>query len=100
MRNISERPESVGTRRYKGHWEIDTVHGRGSRHSIVIPLERQTGYVMTGKRPNSNAVVLQTKLIVGQESEPALIRQRGCTMENEHYCHGWALILGPTEFAA
>lgn len=29
-RNISERPASIETRKYKGHWEIDTVHGRGT----------------------------------------------------------------------
>lgn len=29
-RHISERPDNVETRKYKGHWEIDTVHGRGS----------------------------------------------------------------------
>jgi IS30 family transposase len=37
-RNISERPQSVETRKYKGHWEIDTVHGRGSHHCIVTLL--------------------------------------------------------------
>lgn len=48
-RHISERPNSVESRRYKGHWEIDTVHGRGSNHCIVTLLERKTGYVMIGK---------------------------------------------------
>ena len=50
-RNISERPASVETRKYKGHWEIDTVHGRGSSHCIVTLLERKTGFVMIGKLP-------------------------------------------------
>ena len=40
-RHITERPASVETRKYKGHWEIDTVHGRGSSHSIVTLLERK-----------------------------------------------------------
>ena len=45
-RHISERPDSVETRRYKGYWEIDTVHGRGSHHCIVTLIERKTRFVM------------------------------------------------------
>ena len=48
-RHISERPAHIETRKYKGHWEIDTVHGRGSNHCIVTLLERKTGYVLIGK---------------------------------------------------
>jgi IS30 family transposase len=62
-RNISERPASVDTREDKGHWEIDTVHGRGSLHCIVTLLERKTGYVMIGKLPNKNALSLNKKTI-------------------------------------
>lgn len=62
-RNISERPASVETREDKGHWEIDTVHGRGSLHCIVTLLERKTGYVMIGKLPNKTAISLNKKTI-------------------------------------
>jgi IS30 family transposase len=62
-RNISERPASVETREDKGHWEIDTVHGRGSLHCIVTLLERKTGYVMIGKLPNKMALSLNKKTI-------------------------------------
>lgn len=48
-RHISERPDSVETRKYKGHWEIDTVMGRGSKDCIVTINERKTGFVMIGK---------------------------------------------------
>lgn len=48
-RNISERPTSVESRRYRGHWEIDTVMGKGSLDCIVTLLERKTGYLMIGK---------------------------------------------------
>lgn len=34
-RHISERPKSVETRKTRGHWEIDTVMGKGSKHCIV-----------------------------------------------------------------
>lgn len=62
-RHISERPESVETRRYKGHWEIDTVHGRGSSHCIVTLLERKTGYVMIGKLRDKSTKSLNQKTI-------------------------------------
>jgi transposase, IS30 family len=48
-RHISERPPSIETRRYKGHWEIDTVMGQGSKDCIVTLTERKTGFVMIGK---------------------------------------------------
>ncbi|ENM3901375.1 IS30 family transposase, partial [Vibrio cholerae] len=31
-RHISQRPKSVETRKTRGHWEIDTVMGKGSKH--------------------------------------------------------------------
>jgi len=62
-RHISERPKSVETRRTKGHWEIDTVHGRGSSHCIVTLLERKTGYVMIGKLDNKSTRSLNKKTI-------------------------------------
>lgn len=48
-RHISERPKSVEGRRYRGHWEIDTVMGKGSSDCIVTLVERKTGYLMIGK---------------------------------------------------
>ena len=40
-RHISERPKSVEGRRYRGHWEIDTVKGKGSPDCIVTLVERK-----------------------------------------------------------
>lgn len=62
-RHISERPTSVESRKYKGHWEIDTVHGRGDSDCIVTLLERKTGYVMIGKIPNKSTAALNKKTI-------------------------------------
>ena len=62
-RHISERPESVETRRYKGHWEIDTVHGRGSNHCIVTLLERKTGYVLIGKSKDKSTASVNKRII-------------------------------------
>ncbi len=62
-RHINERPKTVESRRYKGHWEIDTVHGRGSSHCIVTLLERKTGYVMIGKLRDKSTASLNKKTI-------------------------------------
>lgn len=62
-RHISERPNSVETRKYKGHWEIDTVHGRGSKHCIVTLLERKTGYVLIGKSRDKSTRSVNKRLI-------------------------------------
>ena len=48
-RHITERPASVETRRFRGHWEIDTVMGKDSRHCIVTIVERKSGFVVIGK---------------------------------------------------
>ena len=47
-RMIGERPAAVESRRRQGHWEIDTVHGRG-KEGVVTRVERKTGYVLSGK---------------------------------------------------
>jgi IS30 family transposase len=48
-RMIHERPAEVETRKVPGHWEIDTVLGKGSRHCIVSLVERRSGYLQIGK---------------------------------------------------
>ncbi len=62
-RHISERPPSVETRRYKGHWEIDTVFGKGSNACIVTLVERKTGFLIIGKLPNKSTKSLNKKVI-------------------------------------
>jgi IS30 family transposase len=48
-RHISERPLAAEQRSEIGHWEIDTVIGKGSRHCLVTIVDRNTGYVVIGK---------------------------------------------------
>lgn len=48
-RHISERPASIDKRLESGHWEIDTVIGKYSKHCIVSLVERRSGYLMIGK---------------------------------------------------
>lgn len=54
-RHISERPQEVESRRCFGHWEIDTVAGKGSKDCIVTLVERKSGFVQIGKLKNRTA---------------------------------------------
>jgi len=48
-RHISERPVAAELRSEIGHWEIDTVIGKGDHHCLVTVVDRKTGYVVIGK---------------------------------------------------
>lgn len=89
-RHISERPESVESRKYKGHWEIDLVHGKGSHDCIVTLLERKTGYVMIGKLPNKSAASLNKKTIRLFNRSP--IKFKTITADNGTEFHQYAQI--------
>ena len=62
-RHISTRPATVETRRYFGHWEIDTVMGRGSKDCIVTLVERKTGFIMIGKLKDRTTKSLNERVI-------------------------------------
>lgn len=62
-RHISERPKTVETRRYRGHWEIDTVMGTGTTDCIVTILERKSGFIQIGKLPDRSTQSLNKKVI-------------------------------------
>ncbi|VAW77164.1 Mobile element protein [hydrothermal vent metagenome] len=62
-RHISERPPSVETRRFKGHWEIDTVMGKGSPDCIVTIVERKTGFLVIGKLSDRTTASLNKRTI-------------------------------------
>lgn len=68
-RHISERPKSVEGRRYRGHWEIDTVMGKGSKDCIVTLVERKTGFVMIGKLADRTTRNLnkKTRRLIGRD---------------------------------
>lgn len=62
-RMITERPSSVDARLRTGHWEVDTVLGRGDKHCIVTVVERKTGYVLIGKLESRCTADLNRRLI-------------------------------------
>ncbi len=63
-RPIEERPKSAEARSRRGHFEVDTVLGRGSAHCIMTLVDRKTGYVIIRKlrrrtTSETNAQLLQ-----------------------------------------
>ncbi len=48
-RHISQRPLAAALRSEIGHWEIDTVIGKGDQHCLVTIVDRKTGYLVIGK---------------------------------------------------
>lgn len=48
-RMIEDRPKHIEYRRKIGHWEIDTVMGKGSKDCILTIVERMSGYTLIGK---------------------------------------------------
>ncbi len=69
-RLISERPKSVESRRTRGHWDIDTVMGTGSKHCIVTVVERKSGYVLIGKLRDRTTRSLNQRCIKLLNREP------------------------------
>jgi len=45
-RNISCRPKHIALRKSYGHWEGDTVHGKGKSCYIATFVERKSGYLV------------------------------------------------------
>lgn len=62
-KHISERPVSIEARSEPGHWEMDTVMGKGSKHCILTLVERATGYTLIGKLPDRTATATAHKAI-------------------------------------
>jgi IS30 family transposase len=62
-RHISERPVGALARRRIGHWEIDTMMGKGSLHCIVTLVERKTGYLLIGKMESRTAQQLNRRTV-------------------------------------
>ena len=66
--SITERPASAESRRYKGHWEGDTVHGQNG--NLVTLVDRKTRYLSARKTYS------RTKDEVGQRLVEMMSGQR------------------------
>lgn len=54
-RNISNRPSYVNLRKTYGHWEGDTVHGKGKSGYIATFVERKSGYLLARLIPDASS---------------------------------------------
>lgn len=88
-RPIEERPLAVEDRTEVGHWEIDTVMGKG-KPCIVTLVERSTGYVEIGKLNSKSADELTHRVIqmIRRQTLPVLT----ITADNGTEFHGYANI--------
>lgn len=87
-RMIDERPKHILNRQEIGHWEADTVLGRGSKHCILTLVERKTGFTLIGKlvaRTVENLNERMISLIKGRGDLPV----RSITMDNGTEFHGY-----------
>lgn len=89
-RPIDQRPETVNDRTEFGHWEIDLMHGKGSKDCIVTLVERKTRFTLIGKleaktKEQTNARTL--KLI-----KPIAAAFKSITADNGTEFHGFAEI--------
>jgi len=62
-RPISARPKHIEARREIGHWECDTIIGRGHKQAIVSLVERKSGYAILAKVPRKTADLVSTAII-------------------------------------
>jgi IS30 family transposase len=89
-RMIGERPASVEDRRRLGHWEIDTVMGKGDKDCIVTLVERKSGFTLIGKLADRTVSALNlraTQLIRRHASDFKTI-----TADNGTEFHGYRQI--------
>ena len=71
-RPIEERPKSAERRSRMGHFEVDTVLGRGSAHCIMTLVDRKTGYVIIRKlrRRTTSETNAQLLKVIRQQAVP------------------------------
>lgn len=84
---IQDRPAHIAQRRQLGHWEIDTVLGKPTRHCIVSLVERKSGYLQIAKLAARN--VAQTTAGTIQLIRRYPDRFRTITADNGTEFHGY-----------
>jgi IS30 family transposase len=94
-RMIAERPASVENRRTIGHWEIDTVLGKRSKHCIVTLVERKSGYTQIGKLTARTKEQASASTIGLIRRHPLLFKS--ITADNGTEFHGYADIEQATD---
>jgi transposase, IS30 family len=88
-RHISERPQAAESREAIGHWEIDTVHGKGLE-SILTLVDRKSGYVQIGRLEQRTVPFTNQRLGKLMDRHPE--RYQTITADNGCEFHGYKQI--------
>lgn len=95
-RMIDERPAAIDSRRYFGHWEIDTVMGKyGTKPCILTLVERKTGYLIIGKLKSRSVEEANQRLLKLMRNEGDVFQS--ITADNGTEFHGYAEIEDRTQ---
>lgn len=79
-RAIAERPVLVESRRRVGHWEGDTIIGKGRRQAIVSLVERKSGFCLLAHVPHKTSEAVSQSII--RLLEPLKARVSTLTFDN------------------
>lgn len=86
--SIRERPEAVNTRQEFGHWEGDTVEGKGRRDGLRTEVERLSRFLLARKVPKiASAEAVEAQQALFRPLPPPA--RRSTTLDNgrEHHRH-------------
>lgn len=79
--SIWERPREVEDREQIGHWEVDTIHARGSKAVLVILTERKTRLMKLRYLPSRTALGVDGAIVRALGQYPRELR-RTLTYDN------------------
>lgn len=86
--SIHERPETINSRSEIGHWEGDTVEGKGHKDGIHTEVERASRYLLARKVPT---ITSEATIMVQKELFLAIPRKlrKSTTLDNgkENHLH-------------
>jgi IS30 family transposase len=89
-RSIEERPQAANDRSEIGHWEIDTVMGKGSKDCLLTLVERKTRYLLMGKLKNRTQKEVNHRLLQMIKSNKKYVKT--ITSDNGTEFHGYKKI--------
>ncbi len=79
-KSIEQRPESVDSRRWFGHWEGDTMIGKGKQGGLLRLVERKARYLLAGHLVSRHGEVVRQ--VVRETLMPVKPRVKTITYDN------------------
>lgn len=73
-RSIDARPLAAHNRSRKGHYEMDTVMGSGSKHCILTMVDRKTGYLIIRKLRSRTTAEVNAELLKIIEGKKTIVK--------------------------